>query len=112
MYINVLVSVKKKPRKMAILCISNSNLVPELKFLLAPPPLVGGGSPLPCRGGPPPCVGGLLPRPLFLLLRFPRPLGEGGVGEGLRDLELLLLGSPASSFIEYSIVSSLDIAVK
>ena len=28
---------------MAILCISNANLVPELKFPLAPPLLVGGG---------------------------------------------------------------------
>ena len=38
---------------MAILCISNANLVPELKFPLAPPLLVGGGPPLPCCGGPP-----------------------------------------------------------
>ena len=103
---------------MAILCISNANLVPELKFPLAPPPLVGGGPPLPCRGDPPPRLGGPphlggpFPRPLFLL-RFPRPLGEGGgVEEGLRDLELLPLGSPASSSIGYSIVSLLDIAVK
>ena len=118
-YINVLVSVKKKPRKMAILCISNASLVPELKFLLAPPPLVGGGPPLSCRGGPPPRLGVPLPRLLFLLLRFPRPLGEGGrvgegggVGEGLRDLELLPLGSPTSYCIGYSMVSSLNIAVK
>ena len=106
---------------MAILCISNANLVPELKFPLAPPLLIGGDSPLPCYGGPPPrlggppYLGGPLPQPLFLLLRFPRPLGEGGgVGEWLHDL--LPLGSPASepaSSIGYSIVASLsDIAVK
>ena len=28
---------------MAIWCISNANLAPELKFPLAPPPLVGSG---------------------------------------------------------------------
>ena len=42
--------LKKKPHKMAILCISNANLVPELQFLLAPPLLVGCGPPLPCCG--------------------------------------------------------------
>ena len=67
MYLNVLVSVKKKPCKMPILCISNANLIPELKFPLAPPPLVGGGPPFPCRGGPSPCFGGppRLGRPLL-----------------------------------------------
>ena len=105
---------------MAILCISNANLVSELKLPLAPPPLVDGGPPLPCRWGPPPRhggpsrLGGPLTRPPFLLLRFSLPLGKGGVGEGegvgegLRDLELLPLDSPASFCIGYSMVSSLD----
>ena len=39
---------------MAILCISNANLVPELKFPLAPPLLVGG---------PPPSMLWVLPMP-------------------------------------------------
>ena len=123
MYINVLVSVlKRTTHKMAIFCISNANLVPDLKLPLsllplAPPPCVGGGPLPPCYGDPPPRLGGpprlgeLLQQHPFLFLLFPLPLGEGGrVGEGLCDL--LPLGSPASS-IGYSIVLSLsNIAVK